>query len=144
MLFRSKVTIKILHKYPNLDIQGLVYFSKLFGKDFPKYIGNINSKVFENSYFLNKHLEQNNINKFSLLFDYSIMNELHILYDIRDKEKEIIVKLINSTTTQRSLSADSFTNIIDHFKMIKIVREYDPNCEFRAKTKTEFQNEHLE
>jgi hypothetical protein len=137
---KTKYTIKILHEYPNVDLMGLVRFCGYFGSDFSKYIGNLNPVVFENGYS-NKNLNQNDLenNKFNLL-------QIQPRYFLKDIEKENLIKIANSNNYKSdSVISQRFSQLLDdHFRMIETIREYDPEIYMKAKTKTEFDEEHTE
>lgn len=140
---KSKLTIKILHKYPKLDIIGFFRICKLFGDDFSKYIGNIKSHVFEKS-LKEPNFDNNYYHKNTLLIDKEKS------YQISNKEKENLVKIINSTEDKNLFAtttsfSDSFALLLeDHFNMIEKIKVYDPDLHMKAKTIKEFNDEHHE
>ena len=139
---KSKYTIKILHEYPNIDLYGLINFCRYFGNDYSKYIANLDSKSFENSFRKDKPNEMwGGINK-----EFIINNRRHFLNQISDTEKENLIKIANSTNyTGEGIFSERMIQLIDdHFKMIDKIRDYDPDVSMKARTMEEFNNEHRE
>ncbi len=139
---KSKYTIKVLHEYPNIDLYGLINFCKYFGKDYSKYIANLDSKSFENSFRKNNGNDMwNGINK-----EFILNNRKHFVLDISDNEKENLIKIANSTNyTGEGVFSERMIQLIDdHFKMIEKIRPYDSNVCMRARTISEFNDEHRE
>lgn len=135
---KSKITIKILHDVPNIDLIGLRTICKIFGNDYQKYIGLIDESIIKNSFVKDK----NEYTKNQIL--PSFPNELE--YNLSKEEKYNLLKIINSTQDgfTTCLSREVANDVRDHFDMIKKLREYDPNIKMRAKTALEFKEEHRE
>lgn len=135
---KSKITIKILHDVPNIDLIGLRTICKIFGNDYPKYIGLIDENIIKNSFIKDKNVYTKN----QIL--PSFPNELE--YSLTKEEKYNLLKIINSTQEgfTTCLSMEVANDIRDHFDMIKKLREYDPNIKMRAKNGLEFREEHRE
>jgi len=137
---KTKLTIKLVHETPNIDLAGFIRFCSFFGDDFSKYIGNINKNVFKNSYIiLNRESDYNN-NKFNLS---EILKNKVLL---NTQEKENLIKLVHSIpyTSHGALTSRFILILEDHFNMISKIRKYDPNIQMEAKTKKEFDDEHIE
>ena len=136
---KSNITIKILHQFPYMDIQELVELCWLFGKDFSKYVGNINPIFFrENA----DARFRNDMQAKSIL-----LYRDRIIYNILDSEKEKIMHILNdichkSTTAFHPIH--SIGMIKDHFDMLNKVREYYPEMKLNAKTGESFTAEHAE
>ena len=144
---KSKITIKILHDNPQMDIELFARLCYLFGGDFPKYIGTIKKEVFSNI----KRRNDNTISHRSSLLTskYVINQHKEFGFLIKDAEKENIVKLYNSFDdreyrTYEFFSEPFFNLLIDHFRMIKRVREFNPDLIMTATTSRKFDEEHGE
>lgn len=135
---KSKITIRILHHYPNIDIFVLYNLCKLFGKDFHKYIGNIDIKVISNMYEPSKYTIEESFAKEMIL-----NNPTNIT--INDVDRDTLLKLINSLVNNKFSLDKNFINLIlDHFKMIEKVREHGVDYEFKAKDYNQLHTEHSE
>jgi hypothetical protein len=131
---KSKITIKLIHDNPKLDLFSLSTLCYLFGENYSKYVGSINPNFFKKSDIL--RLKDN----FGLKNQH-IKEKSEHGYIILDKEKENIVRIINNQT---HFNFDFVLELTDHFNMIKKLRKYTPDLQMRAKTYVEFQNEHSE
>jgi len=137
---KSKITIKLLHEYPQLDLLLLDRLRVIFGKNYPKYIGNICDSFFE------KWKDKSETYSRAILFDEdNRMKEL----DISNSEKENVIKIINNYETgriERAIREDEYlhliTSLTDHFNMLERVREYYPDIQLRATTYDTFHEEH--
>ena len=137
---KTKLTIKILHTYPNIDICGLYKFISYFDNDFTKYIGNLNPSIFE------KLTRSPDIYSYSDPISFMI-KEKNEPYKLLNVEKENLIRITNSKADNNSngiLSANLFQLFDDHFRMIKRIREFDPSIHLKAKTEQEFNIEHRE
>ena len=137
---KSKVTIKLIHTHPKIDLFVLYNLCKLFGKDFHKYVGNIDEKVMSQ--------RDNLINQSrmvtELLTKEQIINGGSNLF-INDEEKDTLLRLINSFENRKFLMDRNFVNLImDHFKMIEKVREHDYDYSFKARDYNQLHTEHSE
>jgi len=136
---KSKLTIKILHEYTNINLMAFIRFCSFFGDDFSKYIGNIQPTVFKKS--KNEFViygENYDDNKFNL--NKMVKNKV----ELTTQEKENLIKIVNSTNHGEPLTHSFIQLIEDHFSMIQKIRKYDPNLQMCAKTKKEFDGEHDE
>jgi len=147
---KTKITVKMIHLNPEIEIEGLVRFCQLLGPEYSKYIGNLNDEIVMASNRKNSHnFGYDYINKISLCdkkwtFDY-ILNNI---------ERENIIKILNSSVShdyrgnginlKSAFSGETFRLFEDHFKMIKKIRPYDPDFFMRARTIDEFNEEHRE
>lgn len=137
---KSKVTVKILHDNPEIDLYGLYVICRLFGSEYQKYIGNIKSIILTNS--LRDSSSLYNQNKHSIL-NNTIKNSV---FNLSISEKDCLLKLINSTKIGEDtlLQNNRISLIIDHINMIEKLRPFDPNIKFNARNMMEFQDEHRE
>ncbi len=135
---KSKYTIKILHEYPNIDLMGLVKFCNYFGKDYTKYLSNLDSRTLANSYIKKTNDINFDNNKFNLTNNKN--------FYLKDVEKENLIKIANSQNYRSSgVLSQTFTQLLDdHFRMIETIRDYDPDLFMKAKTPNEFHLEHTE
>lgn len=137
---KSKITIKLLHERPNIDLRSLIKLCYLFGDQYQKYIGSIGFNMFGVMSTINdlpssslKMMESN-------CSDYKNHG-----YDINDTEKENLLKVITSEPERGSIVNENFIGlVVDHFRMLNRIREYDPNIRMRANNRTKFQTEHME
>jgi hypothetical protein len=136
---KSKITIKILHQHPNINLFSLVFICRILGDNYTKYLSNIseltvinNSNVIEKNYVVNKNLILNFLRE----CDFSLF----------DVEKENFVKLLNNecSKTTNYLNTEGMSYFVDHFRMIKQLRNYIPDLHMRSKTHAEFNEEHRE
>jgi len=136
----SKLTVKILHENPDINLQDFACFCSLFDGDFSKYVGNLSPeilKVFVNKdapYYGTTPLEQRGIKHNRLV--------------IENTEKENIIKIVNSLTQKSKEMWGPINNLYglfkDHFEMIEKIREYDPNMKMTATNYDDFHIEHIE
>lgn len=129
--FKSKLTIKLLHLYPNLDLVSLYMLCKILGENYSKYVGNINPICFG-------EIKQ----KTGIDVKYAILNYKNDL-QLTDIERENIVSVINSTK-KPYFSGDNIIVLEDHLRMIDEVKKYVPDVYFKSKTKEEFDKYHIE
>ena len=143
---KSKYTIKILHKYPDIihNMSNFIYLIKFFGDDYQKYLSRIeNFPIF----LLDSKIRISECeNNKSRIFNSLELKNL-IDFEIRDIEKENLIKIINSAINKKNnisnnLYLNMFIDLNDHLKMIKIIRKYDSTIELRAKNMSEFLLEH--
>lgn len=136
---KSKYLVKILHEYPLIDFFGVYSFCQFFGNDFSKYVANINPGVFKNS-----HRKESKIEMW--MTKTSILNSVHKKYELTDNEKENLIRVVNSVdyNTTEFFGERMIQLFQDHFNMIDKIREYDSSCSMKAKTMTEFNEEHRE
>jgi hypothetical protein len=133
---KSKILIKIVHEFPNVDFLSLISLKSYFGSDFSKYVGNMNSTVFENATRKDSGFPLKN---------FLLNNHNNQKYYLTQIEKENLFKLINNSDYHRKiLSEEKIQLINDHFKMIEKIRDYNPDCYMKAKTYEEFSTEHSE
>jgi hypothetical protein len=146
---KSKITIKILHLNPEIDIEGFMKFCAMLGPDYSKYIGNLNDEV-----ILASNRKQNSIDGYDGINKISLNGKNWTFkYELNNIERENVIKIINSTikddrrgniTIKNAFSGETFRFFEDHFNMINKVRSYDPNLYMKARTINEFNQEHQE
>jgi hypothetical protein len=123
---KSNVTIKILHQYPYTDLIILQQLCEIFGKEYPKYIGNINEYFFSLMY-RGSHMKtsHNDLAGKSILLDKGRER----FFNISDSEKECVINILNDACNGGDhISPQAmFNSIIDHFKIIKRVKPYFPD-----------------
>lgn len=136
---KSKILIKIVHDYRNLDLLALTNFTSLFGKDYTKYIGNIRNEFFD---FSNKEIPPKE-NFFRIKSRIKEFNDATSLLNFYDDEKENIIRCVNSITTlNKTLSQELCKDIFDHIYMVNKIREVDSSFRIRANSAEEFNKEH--
>ena len=152
---RSKVTIKLVHKNPEMDILLLARLCNFFGDDYQKYIGNIDERCFSkakygtadynNSLMIYRHqVKTGQIGNLNLLDTQKVKNR-----KTTNVEKENIVKILNPNKFSKHDDYvevnDGFTQLLfDHFNMIDTISEYNPEIRLNATTYNELHEEHLE
>lgn len=138
---KSKITIRLLHEYPTLDLVSFKWICDYFGSDYPKYISNIKNEIFENSIKKTENIET--VGKYNILFN---VNRPTIEYILNDIEKENLIKIINSTTYKNNDIFESrfVTLLDDHFSMINRLKDYFPDLHMKSKTYDDFHVEHRE
>lgn len=151
---KSKVTIKLVHKNPEIDILSLARLCNFFGDDYQKYIGNIDERCFSkakygtadynNSLMIYRHqVKTNQIGNLNLLDAQKVKNR-----KTTNVEKENIVKILNNKNKHVVDCVevnDSFTQLLfDHFNMIDTISEYNPEIRLNATTYADLHEEHLE
>lgn len=134
---KSKITIKLLHKNPKIDIYTIVNLCKIFGCDYQKYIGNIDDDLILKNY---SEVKGNNE-----ILSKGFIGNIKFNFLIKDIEKDILLKLINSLPKDNFILDRKFIGLlIDHFNMINTVRTYDPDYILRAKNYNDLHIEHTE
>ena len=138
---KSKITIKLLHEKPNMDLRSLIKLCYLFGDQYQKYIGSISFDMFGVMSTINDIPSSSSLKMMeSTCSDYK-----NHPYDINDSEKENLLKVLTSEPKNGSIINENFTGlIVDHFRMLNRIREYDPNIRMRANNISKFHTEHNE
>lgn len=147
---KSKITIKLLHKYPDIDIKKLLLLARYFGyKNLYKYINNINE-----NFFINPKKKSNELMNDSIYG--SLTNKYE--YDIKDSERKCLLKLINEFFSQEKIKYEE-SNVVtfyentqliqlntfnDHLDMLMKIRAHLPHIEMTASNLKDFHTEHLE
>lgn len=138
---KSKVTIKLLHEKPNLHLPSLIKLCYIFGDKYQKYIGSIKNDMFGNG------LDKNDMPASSLKMMKMLCDDYkaQLSYDITDIEKENLLKVLTIDPQRGPTVMETYMGlIIDHFRMLAKIREYDPNIRMRAISPTKFHEEHTE
>ena len=137
---KSKITIKLLHERPNIDLRSLIKLCYLFGNQYQKYIGSISFDMFGVMSTINDLPSSSLKMMESTCSDYKNHG-----YDINDTEKENLLKVLTSEPERgNSVNENYIGLVVDHFRMLNRIREYDPNIRMRANNKTKFHTEHME
>jgi hypothetical protein len=137
---KSKITIKLLHERPNIDLKSLIKLCYLFGDQYQKYVGSIGFNMFGVMSTINDLPSSSLKMMESTCYDYKNHG-----YDINDTEKENLLKVLTSEPKNGSIINENFMGlIVDHFKMLNRIREYDPNIRMKANNITKFHTEHNE
>ena len=147
---KSKITIKLMHENGKMDINSLARLCYLFGDNFSKYIGSIESRHFLNTSYESSY-SGGEYPKFKFAKEFKNHG-----YQISNNEKENIVKIINNlncevkgyqrlTNEKETLINSRFVgDLHDHFNMIKKLRQFIPDLQLRSKNIDDFDKEHLE
>lgn len=138
---KSKSTIKILHKHPDLDLIGLSWLCSKLGENYSKYLHNIEDCILKKSYRTDGPYSYVGLNKNE--FKFNIANIVNV--PLLEVEKQNLLKVLADDTTNRSVLGEQSTRMYDdHFNMINKIRKYDPTIFMKAKTFKEFNDEHRE
>lgn len=133
---KSKLLIKLFHKYPYLDITAITKLCVLLGDNHTKYIGSLPDALFAISHNHSvAEVEQDFYGSF-----YSRTAN----FTISEKERENMIKLLCDPEHTRVLTNQYLDEIYDHFNMIDKIRKYDETCTFKARNYREFRDEHQE
>lgn len=137
---KSKITIKLLHEKPNLDLRSLMILCYLFGDQYQKYIGSISVDMFGIMSTMND-LATSSLK----MMESSCRDYKNHGYDITDEEKENLVKVLTSDRVRGVTVSENFIGLVrDHFRMLNRIQEYDPNIRMRANNMFKFHTEHME
>ena len=139
---KSKITIKLLHERPNIDLRSLIRLCYLFGNQYQKYIGSISVDMFGvmGSSMINEIPSSSLKMMESTCSDYKNHG-----WDINDTEKENLLKVLTSEPERgNSVNENYMGLVVDHFRMLNRIREYDPNIRMKANNRTKFHTEHME
>lgn len=137
---KSKSTIKMLHKFPDLDLVGLSWLCSILGKNYSKYLGNLNDDVLSRMLKTESPYSYGTIGKEHLIN----RNQNFVEFVLLDVEKENLIKILSSDDARHVLSESSCRMYDDHFNMIRKIREYVPDTCMRARNMKEFNDEHRE
>ena len=122
---KSKVTIKKLHENPDIDLHALYFFCKVFGDDYPKYIGNISFPSYEPKRLQDKSFD-------------GVKSSFHVRHELSKKEKDNVMKLV-------LLGKDDFiSKLRDHLAMLDEIKPFRPDMGINAMTIDSFEREHQE
>lgn len=138
---KSKSTIKILHKHPNLDLIGLSWLCGKLGVNYSKYLHNIEECILKRSNRTDGPYSYIGLNKNEFIFNKNNAIEIPLL----EIEKQNLLKVLADDDTNRSVLGEQSTRMYDdHFNMINKIRKYDPSVYMKARTFKEFNDEHRE
>lgn len=129
---KSKLTIKIFHQYPNMDVEIFYGICRIFGEKFSTYLSELSERA------LSKIATINSPYSYLSLIREMFWNQPG--YNISEKDKHNIVQIFNSMTEQIDIGL--LIMIDDHMKLIKVLREYVPNLQFCATSVSELNREH--
>ena len=137
---KSKFFINLMNNYKP-DLTYVVMYANLLGL---KHIKNLNK-----DFFKYERLPYETFLDVRVKYDDVIDSDYDI---ITDYDRKNIVKIINDFTLSESIDkntigqrnqAGNITGLIqDHIRIIRKLKEYEPDIKIRAKTFTEFENEH--
>lgn len=153
---KSKLTIKIFHKYPFMNFGEFTELIYLFGNDFHNFVSLIKPDYFEFSNELNILSQPGNSSNCEVDFipsllgkkqDYDRFNisnndKINILKIINDKAKIISHFYDNHVTLPPPFAKDLLRQFNDHFEIMEHIKPYIPNISIKAKTIEEFNQEH--
>ena len=134
---KSKITIKMLHDNVEIDLGSLYWICNLLGDEYPKFINNINSSLFEipksgTSPYIGIH--------------YAQMREK--IKPLNGKDKETLCFILNDfvkNADEYEKKDGNYVSLIDdHVIMMEKIRPYDADICMKAKTWKDFKEEHRE
>ena len=136
---KDNFTIKLLHKYPFIDMRMLKTLHVLFGGS--KYLSNVDDVVFKNMQ-CRVFWDDYNINKFTLKHYIKDLNDLPELWEI---EKSNLVKVLNGdSSVSNHISTSKSSLLYDHFNMLRQIRVYNPDLYMSTTTLKTMNEEHIE
>jgi len=144
MGMNESYTVKLVHKYPELDYRLLKTLHHMLGGS--KYLSNVDPRFFTD---IKDFVDQGvivsdpNINKFSLRV---LAENLKQLPELSNKEKGNLVKVINDVVDNETMSKIGLPwhMFMDHLNMIGKIRPYDSNVGLHSTTFRTFNIEHTE
>jgi hypothetical protein len=134
---KSKITIKMLHDNIDIDLGSLYWICNLLGNEYPKFINNINSRLFDRpkssmSPYVGIH--------------YAQMREK--INPLNGKDKETLCFILNDfveNADEYEKKDSNYVSLIDdHVSMMEKIRPYDADIYMKAKTWKDFKEEHRE
>lgn len=155
---KSKLTIKIFHKYPFMNFGEFTELIYLFGNDFHNFVSLIKPDYFEYSDQINTEPKISNVYGgegeiiSSLLskkgnydrFNISNNEKINIVKIINDKTRIISDYLYTHVTIPQAPLRDMLCQFKDHFEIMENIKQYIPNISIKAKTVEQFNKEHTE
>jgi hypothetical protein len=133
---KSKLLVKIFHKYPFVDITAMIKLCIMLGENHTKHIGSLPDELFS----ISQHVTDDVVHaEFYQTFAARVLN-----FNIRETEKENLIKLLSDKKNLKALTSQYLEEIYDHFNMIDKIRKYDTDLIFKAKSYPEFRDEHLQ
>ena len=133
----SKLTVKILHENPTMDLRLLVRMCHLFGDNFSKYMGNVSSLLFTGSG--DPYMMGDDMGSRHMLMENMTREKM----DVTEKEKENMVHIINDLTANSQLQRiNIIEQFYDHFIMLKRLRLYYPELSLNVRKWKTFTDEH--
>jgi hypothetical protein len=136
---KDNFTIKLLHKYPFINMRMLKTLHVLFGGS--KYLSNVDDVVFKNMQ-CRVFWDDSNINKFTLKHYIKDLNDLPELWEI---EKSNLVKILNGdSSASNHISTSKSSLLYDHFNMLRQIRVYNPDLYMSTTTLKTMNEEHIE
>ena len=134
----SKVTNKILHNHPDLELRQILKLCNLLGKNYQKYLGNVSDEFFERS----------RTGPFDRGFGSGFKDLLHenmtrYSFEISKTEKENMVHIMNDIASiHNSPAYGVIDQFYDHFVMRDKLRAYYPELALNVKKWDSFVVEH--
>lgn len=134
---KSKLTVKLVHIYPDFSIKSLGFLCQIFGNDYHRYLSQIDPKVFYQSSVVKYPLGES----LNHLVNYfiGIRNDNRLYYNLTDRDRSDIVKMINTVNVDLSMNLNL---IVDHINMFIQIKDINPNITINARNLSEFNLEH--
>ena len=134
----SKVTVKILHNHPNMELRQLLKLCHLLGKNYPKYLGNVNDEFFRRTKS-GPFEGPPHMNIKHLLME----NDTQFRFNLSKRERENLVHIMNDVAgIHNSPAYGVIDQFYDHFVMRDKLRAYYPELSLNVKKWETFTVEH--
>jgi hypothetical protein len=135
---KSKLTIKLLHEHPNMDLVFVGQLVQYLGNDYTKYLSQLNPNLLTHNF--GDH--QYNPGRWDI--QHTQMRVIN--FNINSEEKQNIINVFNDYdelgNNKTRYKEGILNDIYDHFNMIDKVKFYIPETQFNAKTYNDFLREH--
>lgn len=133
----SKVTVKILHNHPDLELRDLLKLCHLLGKDYTKYLGSIS-----NDFFLK--IKKGPFDGPMGGFRYLLMEQItREQFELSKQEIENMVHIMNDVASLKNSTPHGVIGqFYDHFIMRDNLRQYYPNLTLNVRKWETFTVEH--
>lgn len=135
---KSKITIKILHTNPQIDLSVLLFLCRLFRGKYTKYLSSIDHSHFQKMKLIYDVPIESFINRFPLGGDMSSAYDA-IHWELSNHEMSLLTKMIN----HKEFDPPTFFFILyDHLKLMKHLQEYISGLSIKTHTPYELYKEH--
>lgn len=134
---KSKITIKMLHDNIDIDLGSLYWLCNLLGDEYPKFINNIDSRLFDRPK--------------SVMSPYVGIHYAQArgkITPLKGKDRETLCFILNdfvANADEYEKKDGNYISLIDdHVSMMEKIRPYDANICMKVKTWKDFKEEHRE
>lgn len=130
---KTKSVIRKINENDNLDLPNFLIICKLIGKN----IGHVINHLKNDGIMVKKSDISYQVSNKRIL-NHFIVSIQNINYDFNKYETKSLVKYLNAMKT-----SSQFTELIDHLRLIKSLREYGEVINFSFKDNEQFNEEHF-